>query len=209
MCNTENHTALFFEDSFTLPAPHKALWVPLLMFKHNTDWHLAKYRHASVAKTESNSYLCICSLAWWHPTTLVKHMERNTGEYQQGKSESNTMHSWRICRLWLSHKAFLYFIVHHSWACAGTYKSWAVVTEGGFHVSCLLEVVDKTKTQFGADDTGPHEVGRDLLSADEALSGQPQHDFAFSGLNVWQCLSRMISDCALCLSTCLDLSVIM
>lgn len=57
--------------------------------------------------------------------------------------------------------------------CAATYKSWAVVTEGGFHVSGLLEVVDKAKTQFGADDTCPHEIGCDLLSADEALSAQP------------------------------------
>lgn len=56
-----------------------------------------------------------------------------------------------------------------------TYKSWAVITEGGFHVSGLLEVVDKTKTQFGADDTGPHEIGCDLLSADEAFPKQKQH----------------------------------
>lgn len=56
-----------------------------------------------------------------------------------------------------------------------TYKSWAVVTEGGFHVSGLLEVVDKPKPQFGADDTGPHEIGCDLLSADEAFPEQPQH----------------------------------
>lgn len=54
------------------------------------------------------------------------------------------------------------------------YKSWAVVAEGGFHVSGLLEVVDEAKAQFGADDTGPHEVGCDLISADEALPGQPQ-----------------------------------
>ncbi len=67
-----------------------------------------------------------------------------------------------------------YFIIHlHPWACVATYKSWAVVTEGGFHVSGLCEVVDKPETQFGADDTGPHEIRCDLLSADEALPGQP------------------------------------
>ena len=59
--------------------------------------------------------------------------------------------------------------------CVLTYKSWAVVTESGFHVSGLLEVVDKAKTQFGADDTGTHEICRDLLSADKAFPEQPQH----------------------------------
>lgn len=58
--------------------------------------------------------------------------------------------------------------------CVVTYKSRAVVTEGGFHVSGFLEVVDKAKAQFGADDAGPHEIGRDLLSAHEAFPGQPQ-----------------------------------
>lgn len=67
----------------------------------------------------------------------------------------------------------LYFIIHCG--CVVTYESWAVVTERGFHVSGLLEVVDKTKTQFGADDTGPHEIGCDLISADKAFPGQPQH----------------------------------
>lgn len=58
--------------------------------------------------------------------------------------------------------------------CMFTYKPWAVVTEGGFHVSGLLEVVNKSKTQFGADDTCPHEVSCDLLSAHEAFPEQPQ-----------------------------------
>lgn len=138
-------------------------------------------------KKKCNSYLCICSLAWWHPTTVVKDMERNTGEYQQAmarlKATACTVGEFVDCDLVI--RPFLYFIEHHSWACVRTYKSWAVVTEGGFHVSCLLEVVDKTETQFGADDTGSHEIGCDLLSADEALPGQPQHIFTFSGLNVW------------------------
>lgn len=57
----------------------------------------------------------------------------------------------------------------------GTYESWAVVTEGGLHVSGLLEIVDKTQAQFGADDAGTHEIRCDLLSADKALPVQPQH----------------------------------
>lgn len=52
-----------------------------------------------------------------------------------------------------------------------TYKSWAVVTKGGFHVCGLLEVMDKTQTQFGTDDTGPHKIGCDLFSADKTLPG--------------------------------------
>lgn len=53
--------------------------------------------------------------------------------------------------------------------CVGTHKARAVVAEGGLHVSGLLEIVDKTEAQLGADDAGAHEVGGDLLSADEAL----------------------------------------
>lgn len=55
--------------------------------------------------------------------------------------------------------------------CVFTYKSRAVVAEGGFHVCGLLEVVDKPETQFGADDTGTHEIGCDLISVDKALPG--------------------------------------
>lgn len=53
--------------------------------------------------------------------------------------------------------------------CVGTHEARAVVAEGGLHVSGLLEIVDKTEAQLGADDAGAHEVGGDLLSADEAL----------------------------------------
>lgn len=50
-----------------------------------------------------------------------------------------------------------------------TYESCAVVTESGLHVGGLLEIMDETETQFGTDDAGPHEVGRDLIPADKAL----------------------------------------
>lgn len=55
------------------------------------------------------------------------------------------------------------------------YESRAVVTEGGLHVGGLLKVVDKAKTQLGADDTSAHEIGCDLLSTDEAFPGAGQH----------------------------------
>lgn len=61
-----------------------------------------------------------------------------------------------------------------------TYKSRAVITERGFHVSGFLEVVDKTKAQFGADYTGTHEIGCDLLPADEALSRKQKHTALFN-----------------------------
>lgn len=51
-----------------------------------------------------------------------------------------------------------------------TYKSRAIITEGGPHVCGLLEVVGEAQTKFGTDDAGPHEIGRDLLSADEPIS---------------------------------------
>lgn len=66
----------------------------------------------------------------------------------------------------------------HLSVCVVTYKSWAVVTEGGFHVCGLLEIMDKAQTQFGADDTGPHEIGCDLLSANKAFPKQPQHIYS-------------------------------
>lgn len=53
-----------------------------------------------------------------------------------------------------------------------THKSGAVVAESGFHVSGFLEIVDKPESQSGADDTGPHEIGRDLLPAHETLPGR-------------------------------------
>lgn len=186
MQHRKPHCAIFFKIAslYLLPTRHCGYLSSCLNMTQTDIW--PNIDMPLLHKTECNSYLCICSLAWWHPTTVVKDMERNTGEYQQAKARLKAT----PCTVgefvdWLSHKALLYFIVHQSWACAWTYKSWAVVTEGGFHVSCLLEVVDKTKTQFGADDTGPHEIGCDLLSADEALPGQPQHVFNFSGLNVW------------------------
>lgn len=56
--------------------------------------------------------------------------------------------------------------------CRIPYESRAVVTEGGFHVRGFLEVVDKAEAQFGADDAGPHEISRDLLSAHLAFPEQ-------------------------------------
>ena len=50
-----------------------------------------------------------------------------------------------------------------------THKSSTVVTESGLQVGGLLEVVRKTQAQLGVDGAGPHEVGRDLVSADEAF----------------------------------------
>ena len=38
--------------------------------------------------------------------------------------------------------------------------------------------MDEAHTQFGADDTGSHEIGCDLLSADKAFPGQPQHIYS-------------------------------
>lgn len=60
------------------------------------------------------------------------------------------------------------------------YKSWAVVTKGGFHVSGLLEVVDKAKAQLGADDTGPHKISCDLLSADLAFPEKNHNTYIVS-----------------------------
>ena len=62
-----------------------------------------------------------------------------------------------------------------------TYKSGAVVTEGGLHVGGLLEVVDEPQPQLGADDTCPHKVCRDLLSANEALPGSTHNTDSQNG----------------------------
>lgn len=109
-------------------------------------------------------------------------MEKNITEYEGAKAKLQTrLHTVAefVDRDIAVKLSFLNFIIHlHPWACVVTYKSWAVVTEGGFHVSGLLEVVDKAKAQFGADDTCPHEIGCDLLSADEALPGQTQHIYS-------------------------------
>lgn len=55
-----------------------------------------------------------------------------------------------------------------------TYKPGAVVTESGFHVSGLLEVVHEAKAKFRADDTSPHKVSSDLLSAHHAFPEKSQ-----------------------------------
>lgn len=90
------------------------------------------------------SYLCICSLVWWRPTAVVNKVEERISEHRQ--TQANGGSGW----LW-------------------TYESWAVVTESGLHVGGLLEIMDETETKFGTDDTGPHEVGCDLISADKTL----------------------------------------
>lgn len=50
-----------------------------------------------------------------------------------------------------------------------TYKASTVVTESRLQVGGLLKVVRKAQAQLGIDGAGPHEVGCDLIPADEAF----------------------------------------
>lgn len=51
--------------------------------------------------------------------------------------------------------------------------------------------MDEAQTQLGAYDTGSHEIGCDLLSADEALSGQMQHRYTLIFYEYQHCIWQM------------------
>lgn len=146
-----------------------------------TRRHLAKYRHAKVAQ-HTSAIITFASVAllddapqlWWRMCERKKKKEKTIKNKSKLKTESGKS-SGRSRQLLSGHKVRCFIMWHLFDFCVGTYKSWAVVTEGGLHVSGLLEVVDKTQAQFGADDAGTHEIGCDLLSADKALPVQPQH----------------------------------
>lgn len=62
------------------------------------------------------------------------------------------------------------------------YKAIAVVTEGGLAQGDLMEGVQESEAQLGADGTGMEQVPCQLLSAEGATPGvetTPQHDCPF------------------------------
>lgn len=177
ICNTENHSTPS-KDSFTSPAPHNTLCALSIEYKHDAHSR-PKIDLLKMHDTQHNNYLCTCSLAWWHPTAVKENTESKTlltWLHVNKQKQDLYFECWvlleyclTLCRHWHSSKTVSVFHHTHLTSSVLTYKAWAVVAEGGLHVRVLLEVVDEPKPQFGADDTGPHEIGRDLISTDEAL----------------------------------------